>query len=168
MPPPLISTLSKAARAALPIIQRGVREGLSGNSILSALRASGMGIRRQVLLDIIRAERGIISAGKHLSSIRLGFVPDPRRLPDALTKMRRSFSFTVRIRGTDISTGASIEQNISVALDRPLTRSQIESIAVDFIDADFDRYGIDIFDVTLIRGVQAGQLGTLLGEGRGF
>ena len=124
-----------------------------------------MGIRRQTLLDIIRAERGVISAGKDLRNIRLGFVPDPRRLPEALTKMRRSFSFTVRITGTDVSTGEALIQNISVALDKPLTRSQIESIAVDFIEADFERYGLDITEVLLVSGVKAGPDGTLLPGG---
>lgn len=165
MPPPLIFTLGKRARAAFPIIQRGVREGISANSIQTILRASNMGIRRQTLLDIIRAERGVISAGKDLRNIRLGFVPDPRRLPEALTKMRRSFSFTVRITGTDVSTGEALIQNISVALDKPLTRSQIESIAVDFIEADFERYGLDITEVLLVSGVKAGPDGTLLPGG---
>lgn len=162
MPPPLLFTLGKRASAAFPIIQRGVREGISANSIQTILRASGMGIRRQTLLDIVRAERNIISAGKNLQNIRLGFVPDPRRLPEALTKISRSFNFVVRITGTDTSTGSTFIQNISVALDKPLTRSRLEAIAVDFIEAEKDRYGINIEEVLLIEGVKAGPLGTRL------
>ena len=127
-----------------------------------------MGIRRQTLLDIIRAERGVIQSGNQLRNIRRGFVPDPRRLPEAITKIRRSFSFVVRITGTDVSTGASITQNVTVALDKPLTRSQIESIAVDFIGADFERYGLNIEEVLLVEGLKAGPEGTLLGGGVGF
>lgn len=162
MPPPLLSTLGARAREAFPIIQRGVREGLSANAILTVLRSQNLGIRRQTLLDIVRAEQGVISSGRQLRSLRRDLFPDPRRLPDALTKLRRPFSFTVRLRGFDLGTGESIDQNISVSLDNVLPRGEIESRAVNFIDADTERYGIAITDVLLLRGVKAGEQGTLL------
>ncbi len=162
MPPPLLSTLPARARLAFPIIQGGVRRGLSANSIQSLLRSEGLGIRRQSLLDIIRAERGIETASSRLRAMRRDFTPDPRRLPDALTKLRRAFSFQVKIRGFDLSTGEDITRFVSVALDDPLTRAEIENIGLGFIEDDMERYGLAVTDVILDRGVKAGVEGTLL------
>ena len=162
MPPPLLTTLPGRARQAFPIIQRGVREGLSANSILTVLRSQNLGIRRQTLLDIVRSERGVIAAGSRLRSLNRNFFPDPRRLPDALTKIRRAFSFTVELRGFDLGTGESIDQSVNVSLDNVLTRNEIENRALNFIDADTERYGIAVTDVILQRGVKAGEQGTLL------
>lgn len=160
MPPPLLSTLSARARTAFPIIQGGVRQGLSANVIQGVLRSQNLGIRRQSLLDIIRGVRGIEVAGARLRTLRRDFTPDPRRLPDALTKLRRPFSFTVRISGFDLSTGEDIVRHVNVSLDDPLTRGQIENIGLSFIDADSERYGLAVTDVLLESGVKAGEEGT--------
>ena len=162
MPPPLLSTLPARARLAFPIIQGGVRRGLSANSIQNLLRSEGLGIRRQSLLDIIRAERGIEVASSQLRTMRRDFTPDPRRLPDALTKLRRPFSFQVKIRGFDLSTGEDITRFVNVSLDNPLTRAEIENIGLGFIEEDMERYGLAVTDVIIDRGVKAGVEGTLL------
>ena len=162
MPPPILSTLSAGARRAYPIIQGGVRQGLSANAIQRVLQAEGLGIRRQTLLTIIRAERGIETASIQLRTMRRDFIPDPRRLPDALTKLRRPFSFQVRIRGFDLSTGETIDRFVSVSLDDPLTRAEIENLGLSFIEEDMERYGIAVTSVLLDRGVKAGVEGTLL------
>ena len=94
--------------------------------------------------------------------MRRDFTPDPRRLPDALTKLRRAFSFQVKISGFDLSTGEDITRFVSVALDDPLTRAEIESIGLGFIEEDMERYGLAVTDVLLDRGVKAGVEGTLL------
>lgn len=162
MPLPLLQTLSARARLAYPIVQGGVRRGLTANAIGGLLRDQGLGIRRQSLLDIIRAERGIETASSQLRTMRRDLTPDPRRLPDALTKLRRPFSFSVKIRGFDLSTGEDITRFVNVALDTPLTRAEIEEMGLAFIDADFQRYGTAVTDVILERGVKAGTEGTLL------
>lgn len=128
----------------------------------SVLRAGEGGIRRQALTDLMRFERGITTAGKNLRSLNLNRAPDPRRLPDALTKIRRAFSFVVEVRGFDLGTGENILQDIGVSLDNVLTRGEIESRAVNFIDAAEQHYGIAITDVIIQTGVKAGEQGTLL------
>ena len=162
MPPPFLGTLSARARRAYPIIQRGVREGLSSQQIMGVLARGEGGIRRQSLLDIMRFERNIAVSGQGLRTMRRDFTPDPRRLPDALTKLRRPFSFQVKIRGFDLSTGEDITRFVNVSLDNPLTRAEIENIGLGFIEEDMERYGLAVTDVILDRGVKAGVEGTLL------
>ena len=162
MPPPLLSTLNARQRRAFPIIQGGVARGLTGNQIGRVLRLQGLGINNVVLQRIVRAERGVVIAGARLRSIPRHLTPDPRRLPDALTKLRRAFSFQVKIRGFDLSTGEDITRFVSVSLDDPLTRAEIENIGLGFIEEDMERYGLAVTDVILDRGMKAGVEGTLL------
>ena len=162
MPPPLLSTLNARQRRAFPIIQGGVARGLTGNQIGRVLRLQGLGINNVALQRIIRAERGVEIAGARLRSIPRHLTPDPRRLPDALTKLRRAFSFQVKIRGFDLSTGEDITRFVTVSLDDPLTRAEIENIGLGFIEEDMERYGLAVTDVILDRGMKAGVEGTLL------
>ena len=159
---PFLATLNARARQAYPIIQRGVSQGLSANVLQTTLSAAGLGIRRQTLLDTIRAIRGVEAAGTRLRNLRLDRVPDPRRMPEALTTLRRSFSFRVQLRGVEIDTGNPFTRHVTVALDSPRTRAEIERIAEQFVVDEPERYGIDLAEVLLVSGSKAGPEGTLL------
>lgn len=161
MPLPLLSTLNPRQRRAFPIIQGGVARGLSGNQIQSVLRSQDLGINNVVLQRIIRAERGINIAAGRLRTIGRNDVPDPRRLPDSITKIRRAFSFEVKISGFDLETGADVTQFVTVSLDDPLTRGEIENLALSLIDAQAERYGFAVTDVLLHEGLKAGVEGTV-------
>ena len=161
MPPPLLSTLSQRARNAFPIIRGGVARGLSSNSIQTLLRGQGLGIRRTDLLSIIRAEKGIEVASSQLRFLNRNRTPDPRRLPDAIHKIRRAFSFEVRIKGFDFNTGSDVTQFVTVVLDDPLTRAEIENIGLSMVEEEAKRYGFSVTDVLLVRGLKAGVEGTV-------
>ncbi len=129
---------------------------------MRGLEAGEGGIRRQSLLDIMRAEQNIAATTIPLRSMRRDFTPDPRRLPDSPSKLLRAFSFRVKISGFDLSTGEDITRYVNVALDDPLTRAEIENIGLGFIEEDMERYGLAVTDVILDRGMKAGVEGTLL------
>lgn len=162
MPPPFLSTLSARARRAYPIIVRGVREGLNSIQIGSVLAAGEGNIRRTSLLGIMRRVRNIETVGVQLRFLKRTAFPDPRRLPEALTKLRRAFSFTVRLRGIAIDTGQAIERFVTVSLDNPRSRDAMERIAEGFASEKRDPYGFDLEEVLLMTGVKAGAPGTLL------
>lgn len=155
----LLDTLSRSARTAYPFIQRGVREGLSANSIQASLQAAGIGIRRQALLDVIRAESGAQLASSALRFAKPETFPNPARLGEALTKIRRQFSFTVEVRGTLGSTGEGFIQHVTVSTDRLLTRQAIEDAAQAMVEDEQERYGIDVGSVVLTGGLRSGSLG---------
>lgn len=159
--PPLLAGVSARARLQFPIIQRAVREGLGTAQIQSLLQATALGgIRRTDLLSIVRGVRGIQTAGAQLRFLNRNTTPDPRRIPEALTKIRRAFSFTVRIRGVDVSTGESIERFVQVVLDNPVSRNTIEQLGFTFSQPEPDQYGFAVTEVLLTEGVKAGPLGT--------
>jgi len=156
-----LDRLTGAARFSYPFIQRGVREGLSANAIQKALQANDIHLRRTTVLDLVRRERELVSAGSSLKFLNLGSRPDPRRLPEALTAIRRRYSFTVEVRGTLLSNGESRTQNITVVSDRLLTRGEIEATASGFAEGGGERYGMNVDSVVLTRGMKSGALGTI-------
>lgn len=158
---PFLLKLAPRARRASPIIRRGVREGISSRALTGILQRAGLGIRRQTLLDLMRLYEGEAAIGPVLSALGLNRRPNPFRLPPALTKIRRAFSFTVRVRGADIDTGLVTEQFVTVTTDTLPTRGEIEALASQAIEADLDRYQIIVSDILLTGGVRAGIPGVL-------
>ena len=158
---PFLLKQSLRARRASPLIRRAVREGVSSRQLTQILRDAGLGIRRQTLLDLMRHESERILTGPVLSALRLDRMPNPMRLPPALTKIRRAYSFTVRVRGEEFGTGIKMEQFVTITTDKLLTRGEIESLANLVVEKDLERYGLDIATVTLIGGQRAGPEGLL-------
>ena len=159
---PLIATLNKAARAALPIIQKGVSEGISSRAISSIIKdAFGKSIRRSTLLDVMRALTGIERANATLKFIRKDRLPNIARIPEAITRIRRNFAFTVQVTGQIIDASMSFAEGITIASDVNLTRSQIEAKAMDALEQRGERYNVVVESVLLVSAVKAGALGTL-------
>lgn len=161
MPLPFIATLPRAARLFLPIAEGGVARGLSANRIIDSFRAGGGAIRRQTALDVIRRVKGVEAQSSQLQFLRRGFTPDPRRLPEALTALKRAFSFTVRLKGYLVETGEEITRHVTVALDRLQSRATIEQEGFDFAQPEPEQYGLVITEVMLVGGKKAGLPGTL-------
>lgn len=158
---PFLLGLSSRARRASPLIRRGVREGISSRQLTSILQKAGLGIRRQVLLDIMRLVGEEAAIGPVLSALGLNRRPNPLRLPPALTKIRRAFSFTVRVSGLDVETGVTRERFVTVTTDTLLTRGEIEALAGQAIDADRGRYPLIEVDFLLTGGLRSGVPGVL-------
>ena len=158
---PFLLGQSLRARRASPIIRRGVREGISSRALTGILQRAGLGIRRQTLLDIMRLVEGEIAIGPVLSALGLNRRPNPLRLPPAITKIRRAFSFTVRVRGADLDTGIETERFVTVATDTLLTRGEIEALAEQAIESDLSRYKIIVSEFLLTGGLRSGAPGLL-------
>ncbi len=158
---PFLLGLSSRARRASPLIRRGVREGVSSRALTGILQRAGLGIRRQTLLDLMRLMEGEAAIGPVLSALGIGRRPNPLRLPPALTKIRRAFSFTVRVRGAELDTGLATEQFVTVTTDTLLTRGEIEALAAQAIETDQDRYKLVVTDILLTGGLRAGIPGLL-------
>lgn len=161
MPTPFLSTLTKRARLAYPIIQRGVREGLSSRAISNTLKAGGVGIRRNTLLDIMRRERDVWEHGQNLRYLPLDRRPNPSRLPEALTRIRRNYSYEVFVTGIDTSMGVPRGQYVTVASSKLLTRREAETLAIEYAGGIHESGGIEIEKAQLNNILRAGPLGTL-------
>lgn len=157
-----LAALTKTARIAYPIVKRGVREGLSGRAIGQILKNSNLGIRTQTLFEIIRREKRIQSKGAQLRFLRLASMPNPDRLPKALTVIRRRYAFILEVAGTISQTGESFLRHITVSTDTLMTRQQLEDVGRMILEDDPSAYPLEIDKVTLNSGVQQGELGRLI------
>lgn len=162
MPLPYLSTLTGTARIAYPIIQRGVRSGLASRQIAETLSNAGLGIRRATLLDIMKKEREIISHGLNMRYLPYDRAPNPDRLPPALTRLRRQYSYQVELQGRIIDTQELITRNVTVASGKLLTRREAETIAMSYALDESEQYGIEVDKVQLINVLKSGELGTIL------
>lgn len=159
---PFLATLVKSARFAYPIIQKGVRAGLASRAIAGTLQKAGLGIRRSTLLKIMRKERSLVQHGLNMRFLPLKRFPNPLKLPTALTKLRRAYSYTVKVFGTNMGTGEPRTQQVTVSSSKLLTRQQAEDIAMDYGRGQYDSGQMEVDRVQLINVVKAGDLGTLL------
>jgi len=162
MPHAIGIVLNKLAKQALPLIRGGVTKGLSSRAISTAIKATfGKSVRRSTLLSIIKQYKNIDTIGAQLKFLPRLSRPNPLRLPTALTKLRRKYSFVVRIRGHIEGTLERIEQMITISTDTILSRGEMEDIAESVIADDGDRYPIVDTTATLLSGIQAGGKGFL-------
>lgn len=144
------------------MIQRGIRSGLSSRDISETLQAAGLGIRRSTLLDIMRREREIVAHGSNLRFLPLDRAPNPDRLPEALTRLRRQYSYTIELRGRVIDTQELITRTVTVASSKLITRRAAELLAADYVLDTPEAYGIEVDSTQLIGALKAGEAGTLL------
>lgn len=158
---PFLWTLSTAARAAYPAIVSGVWRGLSANRIQSILQATGMGIRRQTLLDIVARERALKNIGNYLNTLKRNQRPNPLALPEALTKLTRQFAVTVEVRGTLVDTEATTSQFITLSMDSLMEREDMEDLAEEILGEGVERYGMVFESVHFVEAMQAGAPGVL-------
>jgi hypothetical protein len=156
-----LAFLSAAARTVYPFIRRGVREGLSIEGIGRAFRSEGYKLANSTLRDLVRKERELQRVWSTLKFTNLDSRIDVRRLPEALTTLRRSYSFTVEVIGRAGRQGGQVTQHVTVSTDKRLTPREIMQAAEDAIHGGIKRYGIEIDSLKIVEGLRAGPQGTL-------
>jgi hypothetical protein len=158
---PFWETLTASARLAYPLIAGGVRRGLSFESIGGIVRAEGLTIANDALRSAIRLERELVLAGTRLRFLGFDTRPNPLNLPEALTALRREFSFTVEVLGHPTGGGSDVTQFITVSTDKLLTRREIEESARGAVEGNQGRYGFTVESVLLTGGIRSGAAGIL-------
>ena len=136
----VLGALSSSAGSAYTYAKAAFSRGLSANAALSTFKELGGAVRRTEFLGIYRELRGITEAAYHVRNIRKDFMPDPDRLPHAITNIRRDYSFNVRLDIRDANTGEIIQRNITVTSDRNMSVYDIEGEAESAYFND-DAYG---------------------------
>lgn len=155
-----LDKLNSFTRGLVGSVQRGVREGLSIRRIGDALRNAGGSISNATLAEIVAAERKVQSYGAAIGTLRSDRKIDPRRLPEALTRLRRDLSFTVEVVGKD-QRGRPVVQHVTISSDRALSPDEIMEAAEELATTRRKAYGMTrVESVTIVRGVRAGAAGT--------
>lgn len=146
----VLGLLSKAARSAYTYAKAAFGRGLSANAALAAYRDLGVGIRRTDFLNVYRELRGVTEAAYHVRNIRKTYLPDPERLPHAITNIRRDYSFNVRLDVRDAESGEIFPRNITVTSDRLMSVYDIEAEAESAYSDDPAYADNEIVSVTVV------------------
>ena len=156
-----IFAFTAEVRAALPLIRSAVAEGYDALNTRMLLQEAGISVNARQFNSLfagLSAERG---AAQYLGSLRQEYRFNPFRLPEAVTRLRRQFSFTVRLLFEDGDTGDLFEKIVTVATDRIMTRNEIEAAAMDSEEkAGYGRGG-ELVNAQILEGKRSGELGTL-------
>jgi len=134
---------------------------LSGNAIDRVLKSQGLGIRRQTLLDLVKTERQLIAHSNNMKHLPFNRKPNPAKLPTAITRQRREYSYVVRVRGTIPGTAALREQHITISSSELLTRGEAENLAAEIGAGEYDSGQMEVDSVQLQSIQKAGFAGTL-------
>jgi hypothetical protein len=142
--------LTGAAARALPFIEHAVSQGISATTLQTSLSASGIGVRRQDLLDAFRSVKGAESSAQALASLRSDFRPNPERLAYAVTKQLREYSFRVKVTGFNLSTGKDETRHFSISTNELLSRNEIEDVALGYSTDEENYLPFEPSGVTLL------------------
>lgn len=161
MPAPLLSLLGAAARLAYPYLRGAVRAGISSRRVIRTLQTLGLGVRRQTVLNIMRADRSIMEFGRRLRFLRMDASPSVRRIPFALTKLSRRFSFLLDVSGFDVETQEAVIKRITISSSKTLPRGVLQNTAIEIVEGGKSRYGITTTGALLVEATQAGDEGLI-------
>ena len=159
--PAFLRTLSASARAIYPIVQRGVREGLPIDRILTAARAGGFRIANAIGRELVRKERDVWERGQVSAFTPKSAVLNPRNFPEALTTLKRRYSYLVEAVG--LVGGRPRTQSISIASNTPLSVGRAEELARRAIERSEGPSGsrMPIDSIRLVGTLRAGGEGIL-------
>lgn len=159
MPSILFRNLSPNTRLAMPIIQSGVRGGLSTNAIERSVRAMGIPITRKTTLNPIVSElRRIEAQGVKVRNIRPGRPITVRNLPGSVGKMKTQYTYRYKITGYDAN-GEFIDRFAQVSTDNPkLLRRELDTLAERLVSAGGISDTLQDVEVKIDFGVQRTEL----------
>ncbi len=149
----------------LPIIRRGIAEGLSGNQIGNLLRlpismgGMGLGVRRRNLQQAIRAIKAQTDYGTVLNDMPQYLIPDPNTMPVSITKQLRQYSYQWEVKVTPLSAADDGLRNVTVSSSINLSPEDQRFYAEQMVKTNSD---LDSISSKAVGGSRAGNQGTFI------
>lgn len=140
---------TESSRRIFNRIRSGVNKGKSGRQIQQELRAEGFsrdegrGFSNASFWRAHRKARAFKGRGSALQHSRLNFVPKKESIPTSPFVGFRNYQYIIEVKGTNID-GEPVTHFITVASNRPISRAAAFKDARASIEADAERYGIDL------------------------
>ena len=152
---PFLQSLPGAARAALPIIQAGVKAGLSSRAITRAIQQSGIRISRgRTVLPAMRALRQLELQGQNVRNVNKASTINAQRLPPSITNLKERYSYRVAVRGIDPFGNAGERYIQGTTNDSSVTPQALEGSARDIALGNTDSGQWQDVTATLEHGMQ--------------
>ena len=130
----ILKGISSAGAAVSKWLTSGIKQGLSGNSILKALQDEGLGYRRTNFLSDMRILKDAESAWSGLRYVRRDATPSISHYLETKSPLTTNFQTVVEVRGYDVETGESLTRHITIGRDTLVAREQLEEDALDTME----------------------------------
>lgn len=159
MPISWLGTLQPAQRESYPFVRRGVKESLSIAVIGRAIRNGGLAISNSVLSEMVRRERDIVA---HVGNLRLlgpNRLPNPLKLPEALTRIDKRYSIEVKLGERYLPTGKTESVYATITSNTLLSNSMIDKAVDKIYQGNRSKYSFEFTGYELTAYMRAGDLG---------
>jgi hypothetical protein len=129
---------------ALGFIKKGIAEGLGTEEILGALAKGGLSIRPELATNVIEyLGKTILPDLDYIKRLQYFAQPNLARIPIALTKTLRNFSYQVSVQGFTKATGELETHNISISTNTLLTKQQAIDMATELAVGESKSGGLE-------------------------
>lgn len=134
----------KGEGPAIAFIRSAIETAKSATEILEDLSKSGIGIRRQTGLQVIKYLRDeVVPVRKYIDNLGLSKLPTIDRLPKSITTQLRNFAYHTVMEGFSTLTGEKTTRNITVSSNQLLTKEQALDYAVSIAESENQSGGLD-------------------------
>ena len=130
----ILKGISSAGAAVSKWLTSGIKQGLSGNSILRALQAEGLGYRRTTFLSDLRILQSAETSWSTLRYVRRDATPSISHYLETKSPLTTNFQTVMQVKGYDVETGESVTRDITIGRDTLVTREQLEEDALDTME----------------------------------
>lgn len=146
----IFATLTKGARAALPFLRAAAETTKTTTEILEEAATLGFKLRRQAGLDIIGTLRNNVSAARAIRLAAPDIPLNPLTYGESIGKLKRAFSYTVKVVTRDSDGEKFDPQHITVSSNTPLSINQILATAEQEEFFSTSLQGEEIVEATVV------------------
>jgi len=146
----ILAKLTAGQSRVYSAVEGAVARGFGLNATQNLLRSAGMGIRREQIGQLVDYFSGVTKAGYDISKVRRDYFPNVDKFPDALTTLRREYSYTVRLGKTGEldELGKPVYNYVTVTSDESMRVQGILDEAESYYDESAENYPVE--DVGLV------------------
>lgn len=147
----LLGRLTAGQSRVYSAVQGAVGRGLGLNATQDLLQAAGIGIRREQINQLIHYFTGVTEAGYSVSQVRKDYFPNVDKFPDAITTLRRKYSFTVRLgrTGEFNELGQPVYNYVTVTSDKNMRVQDILDEAESYYEDSAENYPVESVELTI-------------------
>lgn len=155
---PLIDFLEGSARAAYGFLEQAASSPLSANKILSQLSAAGLGINRQVGLDIIATLRGSASSARTARLLPPNMVIPSDIIAPSPHPLTKQYSFRVKYFNTELGAPGfvNVSSNLPLSVNDIFAQATTTLLSGDY--PAFQGFDPSTTDLTLDRALAQSEL----------
>ena len=144
----LLGRLTAGQSRVYSAVEGAVARGLGLNATQGLLQATGIGIRREQVSQLVNYFKGVTDAGYSVAQVRRDYFPNVDKFPEAITQLRREYSFNVRLgkTGEYDELGKPVYNYVTVTSDKNMRVQDILDEAESYYDEAEENYPVESFE----------------------